>query len=148
MYLKLLVSILVFSQINCLHDKHLQVSSFSGYQVHRCQAKTRDQLVLLDHLGEDEAVELWTEPSMVTPVDIMTVSGEEDRVLSMLRDNDIPCHTYISDLETLIQEERIMNDGLKKESGDSFNLTIYHDYPEVTYLKIIMALCDIDFPYM
>ena len=136
MYLRfLLVSILVFSQVISLHDRHLQVSSFSGYQVHRCQANTRDQLELLDLIGEDEGVELWTEPSLVTPVDIMTVPGVEDRIMNILRDNDIQCNTYIHDLETLIQEERSMNERLRLESGDSFNLTIYHDYPEVsTYL--------------
>ena len=48
-----------------LHDKYLNVASFSGYKVHRCHATTQEHLDLLDQLGQLHEVELWTDPSLV-----------------------------------------------------------------------------------
>ena len=82
-----------------LHDSHLAVSSFSGYQVHRCHPASQHQLELLDRLGQQEEYELWTEPSLVRPVDIMTVPGTSQGLLSLMEENNIDCHTYIQDVE-------------------------------------------------
>ena len=48
-----------------LHDKYLNVDSFTEYQVHRCQGRSQDHLRFFESLGQEEHVELWTEPSIV-----------------------------------------------------------------------------------
>ena len=137
----MLLQLIVFSNVLCLHDKHLHVSSYQGYQVHRCQATTQEHLQLLDHLGLDEGVELWTEPSLVRDVDVMTVAGEEVRVMEMMRDNDIHCSTYINDVQALIDEDDANNKLMREHSSqDEFNLTIYHDYPEVDQNIILKVM--------
>ena len=75
---------------------------------------------------------LWT---LFRPVDVMTVAGFEDEVLELLREKDIPCQTYIRDVEELVAEDRERFRanrvwGAGAGSGE-FNLTIYHDYYEV-----------------
>ena len=61
----LLLFLCLVTACSSLHDAHLMVSSFSGYQVHRCHPESQDQLELLDELGRQEQFELWTEPSVV-----------------------------------------------------------------------------------
>ena len=63
----------------------------------------------------------------------MTVAGYDDKVLSTLRENDITCHTYVNDVQRLVDDDRnemLENQNLAK-TKEEFNLTIYHDYPEV-----------------
>lgn len=81
-------------------------------------------------LGEEEHVELWTEPSIMRPVDVMTVAGFEDEVLELIRERDIHCQTYIRDVEELVVEERERYKAQKIGAAGEFNLTIYHDYYE------------------
>ena len=57
--------LLWITQISGLHDKYLNVASFTGYQVHRCQGHSQDHLQFFDKLGQEEHVELWTEPSIM-----------------------------------------------------------------------------------
>ena len=61
----LLLFLCLVTACSSLHDAHLAVSSFSGYQVHRCHPESQHQLELLDELGQQEQFELWTEPSVV-----------------------------------------------------------------------------------
>ena len=52
--------------------------------------------------------------------------------MEMMRDNDIHCSTYINDVQALIDEDDANNKLMREHSSqDEFNLTIYHDYPEV-----------------
>ena len=63
----------------------------------------------------------------------MTVAGYATEVLSTLQENDIPCNTYVNDVQRLVEQDRkemIENQKSARTSAE-FNLTIYHDYPEV-----------------
>ena len=71
------------------------------------------------------------------PVDIMTVAGFEDEVLELIRERDINCQTYIRDVEELVVEERERYKAQRIGAGE-FNLTIYHDYYEVTKYILLM----------
>ena len=71
------------------------------------------------------------------PVDIMTVAGFEDEVLELIRERDINCQTYIRDVEELVVEERERYKAQRIGAGE-FNLTIYHDYYEVTKYVLLM----------
>ena len=71
------------------------------------------------------------------PVDIMTVAGFEDEVLELIRERDINCQTYIRDVEELVVEERERYKAQRIGAGE-FNLTIYHDYYEVTNYVLLM----------
>ena len=66
----LLMFLCLVTACSGLHDDHLLVSSFSGYQVHRCHPESQHQLELLDQLGQQEEYELWTDPSLVRSVQI------------------------------------------------------------------------------
>ena len=72
------------------------------------------------------------------PVDVMTVAGFEDEVLELMREKNIPCQTYISDVEELVVEdrERFRANRVGGAGTGEFNLTIYHDYYEVDKDKI------------
>ena len=74
---------------------------------------------------------------MFRPVDIMTVAGFEDEVLELIRERDINCQTYIRDVEELVVEERERYKAQRIGAGE-FNLTIYHDYYEVTKYILLM----------
>jgi len=140
----LLLFLCLVTACSSLHDDHLLVSSFSGYQVHRCHLESHHQLELLAQLRQQEEYELWTEPSLVRPVDIMTVPGTAQGLLSLLEENNIPCQTYIEDVESLIQEEReSMGVRGASSSSEGFNLTTYHDYYEImAHLDDVAALYD------
>ena len=64
----LLLFLCLVTACSGLHDDHLLVSSFSGYQVHRCHPEYQHQLELLEQLGHQEEYELWTDPSLVRSV--------------------------------------------------------------------------------
>ena len=64
----LLLFLCLVTACSGLHDAHLMVSSFSGYQVHRCHLASQHHLELLDQLGQEEEYELWTDPSLVRSV--------------------------------------------------------------------------------
>ena len=68
---------------------------------------------------------------MSRPVDVMTVAGFEDEVLDLMREQGIPCQTYIRDVERLVIEDRERYEAQREGAGGEFNLTIYHDYNEV-----------------
>ena len=95
----LLLFLSLVSSCSSLHDHNLLVSSFTGYQVHRCHPVSQNQLELLDQLGQQEEFELWTDPSLVRPVDIMTVPGTAQGLLDLLEENSVECETYIEDVE-------------------------------------------------
>ena len=68
MMMLLLLFLCLVTTCSSLHDRHLMVRSFSGYQVHRCHPVSQQQLELLDQLGQEENYELWTDPSLVRSV--------------------------------------------------------------------------------
>ena len=76
------------------------------------------------------------------PVDIMTVAGFEDEVLELIRERDINCQTYIRDVEELVVEELVVEERERYKAqrigAGEFNLTIYHDYYEVTKYVLLM----------
>ena len=69
----------------------------------------------------------------------MTVSGFEEEVLNLMKEKDIPCETYIKDVEELVAEdkERFRANRVGGAGAGDFNLTIYHDYLEVDKDKIV-----------
>ena len=71
-------------------------------------------------------------------MDVMTVAGFEDEVLELMREKDIPCQTYIRDVEELVVEdrERFRTNRVGGAGTGEFNLTIYHNYYEVDKDKI------------
>ena len=71
----ILLFLCLVTACSSLHDSHLLVSSFSGYQVHRCHPESEEQLEVLDQLGQEEQYELWTDPSLVRSVKSQSQPG-------------------------------------------------------------------------
>jgi len=71
-------------------------------------------------------VELWLEPGIHRPVDVMTVGGWEDLLAGL------PCSPYIPDVQELVEEvqEEVARARAEAE-GEDFSLTTYHTHPEI-----------------
>jgi len=126
--------------IQALHDRFLDVDSYSSYSVHRCTAQTSNQVEMLASLSQTkDDLDFWTSPSLNRPVDIMTLPFKSRHLIDGLAEAGISCTTYIQDVETLLEEER---EQLKvsTQRGDKFSLTEYHTYDEImTHMDSLAA---------
>ena len=69
----------------------------------------------------------------------MTVTGFEEEVFDLMREQDIPCHTYIRDVGRIVAEEKERYEAQRVGRAGEFNLTIYHDYYEVSFKMIFLS---------
>ncbi|CAJ1056141.1 carboxypeptidase A4 [Xyrichtys novacula] len=107
------------------------VRVFSGDQVIRVNAETEDQLQLLQALEarEEWEVDFWLDPvSTDLPIDIRVPYDSQTAVMEYLNANSIRYSVLISDLQELLDEEKVemQKNQMKERMTKSFNFGAYH----------------------
>ncbi|CAJ1056142.1 carboxypeptidase A4 [Xyrichtys novacula] len=104
---------------------------FSRDQVIRVNAETEDQLQLLQALEarEEWEVDFWLDPvSTDLPIDIRVPYDSQTAVMEYLNANSIRYSVLISDLQELLDEEKVemQKNQMKERMTKSFNFGAYH----------------------
>jgi len=102
---------------------------FDGFRVYRLNASTKAQFDSLVKLHDEDELDFWQTPQLLTFTDIMVSKDEEERLLEFVKEHKIDYTVMIDNVAKVVSEQHPLEKSLKEPR--LMDWTQYHSFETI-----------------
>jgi len=122
------ILIAVLAVLAIPHARETGVRRFNGYQVLTVEVTTPEQAKIIKDLHDEGEHDFWTSPRRFGPTDIMGSPEQIKELIALFTTHGMRYAVKIEDVESLVQEERMLN---KRNAEGRMDWVSYPRYAEI-----------------